>query len=200
MSTEAQILANRRNALKSTGPRTPEGKAIVSQNALKHGLRARRHALISSDSHQEFDLYRDCILEGLAPANPVEAMLAERIVGLSWRLKRAARFQNQAIDAMVVDYISCHMRSLDPPLPRCDDPSQADPATLAPDLTLGHIANKDFAHAGILDRLLAYERRIEQCLYRAMFEFQKLRIIRSVQQPNGPDKQTELQLLLTRRR
>jgi hypothetical protein len=33
-----------------------------------------------------------------------------------------------------------------------------------------------------------------------MFEFQKMRIIRSVQQPNGPDKQIELQLLLTRRR
>ncbi len=38
MSTQAQILANRRNAQNSTGPRTPQGKAAVSQNAVKHGL------------------------------------------------------------------------------------------------------------------------------------------------------------------
>ncbi|MHC4331688.1 MAG: hypothetical protein ACYSWW_26580 [Planctomycetota bacterium] len=38
MSTEAQVNANRENAKKSTGPRTPEGKTAVSQNAVKHGL------------------------------------------------------------------------------------------------------------------------------------------------------------------
>jgi hypothetical protein len=40
MATQAQILANRRNAQKSTGPRTEKGKAVVSQNAVKHGLLA----------------------------------------------------------------------------------------------------------------------------------------------------------------
>ena len=52
MATEAQILANRRNAQKSTGPRTREGKAAVSQNAIKHGLLARQ-AVISSESQAE---------------------------------------------------------------------------------------------------------------------------------------------------
>ncbi len=49
MATEAQILANRRNAQKSTGTRTREGKAAVSQNAVKHGLLARQ-AVISPES------------------------------------------------------------------------------------------------------------------------------------------------------
>ena len=40
MSSQAQIEANRCNALKSTGPRTPGGKAAVSRNALQHGLAA----------------------------------------------------------------------------------------------------------------------------------------------------------------
>lgn len=41
MATEKQIAANRRNALKSTGPRTPEGKARSRWNALKHGILAK---------------------------------------------------------------------------------------------------------------------------------------------------------------
>jgi hypothetical protein len=38
MATKAQINANRRNSKKSTGPRTAESKAVVSQNVVKHGL------------------------------------------------------------------------------------------------------------------------------------------------------------------
>jgi len=38
MSTTAQIKANRQNSKKSTGPQTAEGKNVVSQNAVKHGI------------------------------------------------------------------------------------------------------------------------------------------------------------------
>jgi len=76
MATEAQIIANRRNAQKSTGPRTPRGKAPVSQNAVKHGLSARQ-AVISSESQADFDLYRDQLLDELNPASPMESMLAD---------------------------------------------------------------------------------------------------------------------------
>jgi len=40
MSTPAQIIANRRNAQKSTGPQSPKGKAVISRNAVKQGLTA----------------------------------------------------------------------------------------------------------------------------------------------------------------
>ncbi len=82
MSTEAQILANRRNALKSTGPRTSEGKAVASQNSIRHGLSAAQD-VISSESQAEFDLHHAQIIDELAPASPVESILAERIVTLS---------------------------------------------------------------------------------------------------------------------
>jgi len=57
MTTEARTVANRLNAQKSTGPQTPEGKAVVSQNALKHGLSARRDVIIT-ENQAEFDIHR----------------------------------------------------------------------------------------------------------------------------------------------
>ena len=100
MATEAQIIANRRNSQKSTGPRSPEGKAVVSKNAVKHGLFASEN-VIKGENREDFDLFRDEMLGKLAPVGPVESMLAERIVSLSWRLIRAGRMQNQAIDVMI---------------------------------------------------------------------------------------------------
>jgi len=57
MTTEARIHANRLNAQKSTGPTTPQGKAVVSQNALKHGLSAR-HDVITTESQADFHPHR----------------------------------------------------------------------------------------------------------------------------------------------
>ena len=48
MATEAQILANRRNAQKSTGPRSPEGKATMTQSAVKRGKPVRRRTTCPS--------------------------------------------------------------------------------------------------------------------------------------------------------
>jgi len=48
MATKAQIAANRRNAKRSTGPKSPAGKAILSMNALRHGLRAQKTLLPES--------------------------------------------------------------------------------------------------------------------------------------------------------
>jgi len=41
MVSDKQLAANRANAQRSTGPRTPEGKAIARYNALTHGILAR---------------------------------------------------------------------------------------------------------------------------------------------------------------
>ncbi len=180
MATEAQILANRRNAQKSTGPRTSEGKAAVSQNAVKHGLLTRQD-VISSESQADFDLYRERMLAELAPASPMESMLAERIVTLSWRLKRAGRIQNQTIDALNANNTSSPLAKLTQSLFfKNHDQSQPDPSTSPPDMALGRLAIKDFANARVLDRLLMYERRIEHSLYKTILELQRLNLIRKL--------------------
>ena len=180
MATEAKNHANRLNSQKSTGPRTSEGKAAVSQNAIKHGLLARQ-TVISSESQADFDLYRDRILSELAPASPMESMLAERIVSLSWRLKRAGRIQNQTIDALNARNTSSPLAKLTKSLLfKGQDPPQADPSESASHLTLGRLAIKDFSHARVLDRLLMYERRLEHSLYRTILELQRLNLIRKL--------------------
>ena len=71
MATSKQIEANRRNAQKSTGPRTPEGKAIVAQNALKHGFWSPE-VVIKGEDAEEFEIFRAGLLEELAPAGRLD--------------------------------------------------------------------------------------------------------------------------------
>ena len=180
MATQAQILANRRNAQKSTGPRTSQGKAAVSQNAVKHGLSAR-HDVINGEDRAEFDLYREQMLDELAPVSPMESMLAERIISLSWRLKRAGRIQNQVIDALNADNTSSPLTKLTQSLFfKNRDQAQAGLSTSTVNLALGRLAIKDFSNARVIDRLLMYERRIEHSLYRTLLEFQRLNLIRKL--------------------
>ena len=196
MSTEAQNHANRLNAQKSTGPRTSEGKAAISQNAVKHGLLARQ-TVISSESQADFDLYREQMLAELAPVSPMESMLAERIVSLSWRLKRTGRIQNQTIDALNAGNTSSPLAKLTQSLLfKNRDQSQTAQSASATALALGRMAIKDFSHARVLDRLLMYERRIEHSLYKTILELQRLRLMRKLENPIGADEETEFRLLL----
>ncbi len=195
MVTEAKILANRRNAQKSTGPRTLKGKAIVSQNAAKHGLTAANN-IISAENQADFELYRAQFLAELNPDSPMESMLAERIVNLSWRLKRLYKIQNQTIDALSTPDTSSPLAKLtqsmlsrlrDQSRPAPSDSDQASPERSRRDLTLGRLAIKDFSNTRVLERLLMYERRIENSLYKTFLEYQRLKLIKNLNP--GPQNQ-----------
>ena len=180
MPTEAQILANRRNAQKSTGPSTPEGKAAASQNSIKHGFLARQ-TVIGSESQADFDLHRDQMLTELAPASPMEAMLAERVVSLSWRLKRANLIQNQTIDALNAPKPPSPLDKLTKSLLfKGQDLPEDNTSESSPHLALGRLAIKDFSDTRVLERLLMYERRIENSLYKTVLELQRLNLIKKM--------------------
>jgi len=178
MSSPAQIIANRRNAQKSTGPQSPKGKAVVSRNAVKHGLTASQ-AIIEQEDQAEFERYRQQFLEELAPQTPMESMLAERIVNLSWRLKRITRMQNQTIDALknpkksdpVIEKLKKRFS-----LSNFDDTQENESLELA----LGRMAIKDFSDSRVLERLLMYERRLEHSLYKTLIELQRLNLIKNI--------------------
>jgi hypothetical protein len=182
MTTEAKLIANRLNSLKSTGPRTIEGKAVASQNSVKHGLLAESDVILS-ENQADFEQYRQQLLDELSPVSPMESILAERIVTLSWRLKRVCRFQNQAIDALNAAQASDPLKKLTQSLFRSvAGESPSDAAGSNGELALGRLAVKDFSDARVLEHLLMYERRIENSLYKTLLEFQRLSIARKLKE------------------
>src|SRR5438477_6965336 len=88
MTSLRQIEANRRNAQKSTGPKTDSGKARASQNAIRHGLTAETviRLLEDPDDYQAFEL---TVTGDYDAETAVERELVLRLASLLWRLRRA---------------------------------------------------------------------------------------------------------------
>ena len=88
--TKKQIQANRERAKKSTGPRTPEGKARSAMNALKNGLYTEALLLWEENDRLLAEITRQ-YFEDFPPANVHERMLLEQMVFTQWRMLRVAR-------------------------------------------------------------------------------------------------------------
>ena len=179
MSTKKQIQANRTNAKKSTGPKTPEGKAKSAQNATKHGLTATTD-VIKGESQEEFDAHKQSFLECLNPQNAIEDFLADRAVSLAWRLKRATRIERQFLDGFAADLK--YVRENRSPLWSYPASSQD------PDLTLGCAVRRDLDNNKTLERLTLYERRIENSFFKCYNEIKK----RKHKAPSDPSSKVGL--------
>ncbi|MCS6878546.1 MAG: hypothetical protein RMK73_00780 [Geminicoccaceae bacterium] len=79
------------------GPRTPEGKARASLNALRHGLRARHFRLLPHEDPAEFEALARATREAYAPADAVERELVEAIAVALWRAMRVDRLEAEAL-------------------------------------------------------------------------------------------------------
>jgi pyruvate/oxaloacetate carboxyltransferase len=113
MASQKQIDANRRNAQRSTGPNTPEGKAATKFNSLKHGMTAVTAVLPHEDADSYNEL-RESFLSTYKPANAVEASLVETIANSYWRLLRARRVETAALDMGIRGLKKRHNASLAP--------------------------------------------------------------------------------------
>ena len=154
MTSEKQAKANRKNALKSTGPKTPEGKAAVRLNALKHGLLSRETLLPGEDEEalRELDEY---LRAELQPVGELENLLVDRVVAAYWRLRRLGR-----VEAGI--FIRESYR----------DGEDSDASMLG----LSFIRDGNGANA--YSKLSRYEAAIERSLYKALHELQRLQAAR----------------------
>ncbi len=156
-TSDAKIAANRANAARSTGPKTPEGKAVSSMNALKHGLTARRVVVLNDPDEDpaQFDHLLDELIDEHQPDGVTERFLVERIATCYWRLRRALRYEAQS--------------AADRLLARQQDPSGQTPAGPAAD---------PLSDGGPIVTLIRYESMIDRQLNRAMAQLDYLRQIR----------------------
>jgi len=107
-----QLEANRKNAQKG-GVKTPEGKALVKYNALKHGLLAKEVVVSvgeGTEDPEEFNaLFEDLNIQ-LSPVGTLEEMLVEKIAVAYWRLRRVYKYEvgiiRQKLDTTTGDFYS----------------------------------------------------------------------------------------------
>ena len=93
MVSEKQLEANRRNAQKSTGPRTAQGQANSSRNNLRHGLTGQI-SLLPTEDREAHDAFCNELIDSFNPETPMERQLANSIAEDSWRLNRARAIEN----------------------------------------------------------------------------------------------------------
>ena len=173
MATQFQIDANRRNAQKSTGPTTPEGRAVVRHNALKHGLTSE--VLIPMDEQRPaFDLLCDTFVTEYQPVGPTEESLLENLVAAKWRLERARKEET--------GFFVKHAIQL-------EDDSQ-EYRELAANARLAMIVDLDSAGPNTLAKISRYEARLERSFYKALSELRRAQEERKTAEPPAA-KQTQ---------
>jgi hypothetical protein len=105
MASDAQTRANQANATHSTGPRTPEGKAVSRFNALTHGITAE-HVVLPDEDPNEFAALKEDLYAELQPAGELEAMQADLFAAYAWRLRRAMRVEKGIFTREVYNQIA----------------------------------------------------------------------------------------------
>src|SRR6185436_13014617 len=92
MTSLKQIEANRINALKSTGPRTDEGKQRSRQNALRHGLTAET-VITSRENAADYQIFEATIYAEYQPRTATSRELVARLASVLWRLRRSTSIE-----------------------------------------------------------------------------------------------------------
>lgn len=118
----ARGLASRVNGARSRGPRTVEGKARSSLNALTHGLTARTAIVLPLvERAEDWRAHLAGFVEALRPVGAVEEELVERMAAITWRLRRVERVEAAMIGGKLLDADSDAAEAAQPPDDDGDD-------------------------------------------------------------------------------
>ena len=104
MTSYRQIDANRRNALRSTGPRTEDGKLQSRRNAVRHGLTAET-VIGSLEDAEDYGAFEAAIIADYDAQSAVERELVLRLASLLWRLRRATTIETGLLEIQA-DHLS----------------------------------------------------------------------------------------------
>ena len=207
MTSDKQADANRRNALQSTGPKTPEGKDAVRLNALKHGLLSQELLLPGEDEAALMGL-TERLMADLQPEGALEILLVEDIIVAYWRLRRFRRveadmFARQLYEDMreqaqseAESYKGGDLTDLIESVTTIKDEqkhkealsrAQEMQAKLDAETTaLGRAFMRDANEANAFSKLSRYEVALARSLQRALHELQRLQATRRAEGSVAP--------------
>ena len=204
MTNDKKAEANRRNSLKSTGPKTPEGKAAVRYNAMKHGLLSE-DVLLPGEDETALKELGELIRDELQPVGYLENLLVERIIAAYWRLRRLGRLEAGIFAFELYGELAERARQEARTYTRTESPDDEFMAqflskTIITDeqkhqeatdkarklesirdgetATLGQTFVRDANKANAFSKLSRYETTIERSLYKALHELQRLQAAR----------------------
>ena len=90
----AKLEANRRNAARSTGPKSPEGKKRSRFNAMKHGILTSELLILEGPNAEDARAFNEslgALRQDLAPEGALEDLLVEKIAVCFWRQRRVLK-------------------------------------------------------------------------------------------------------------
>ena len=159
MISKRQLEANRRNALKATGPKTPEGKAVACLNSLRHGL-SSVCAFTSPEDRRLFDDTFTEFADHYQPVGPFETVQVANLTVATLRLNRALRMETEFYNRGLQEQPE-HVRRLDPRQ------------------RTALVFLEDACGSNRLAKLGRYEARAENGFYRALHELERLQAARA---------------------
>jgi hypothetical protein len=170
-ASSRRIEANRRNASKSTGPRTASGKRTVARNALKHGFFSKWLLIPHPDGKEDPTEYQDfyaALREHYHPLDFLEELWVDKIASWSWRLRRLVRCESGQIARALAEH-NHEIKQLS-----VGDPEELElPELSSPeiDAITDHLFLPPKEE---LDKLLRYEAMINKQLNHAIAELERL--------------------------
>jgi len=200
VTSEKKIETNRQNAQKSTGPRTPEGKAAASRNAVKHGLLSEEVLLPGEDGEALRELGESLRAE-LKPQGTLENLLVDCIIAANWRLRRLGRVESGIFEWEHYEELAEQAEEearryeenktdafFGPEIEITDEARHEEAMARArrirsqregQTVSLGRTFARDADGANAFTKLSRYETAIERQLFRALHELERLQVARS---------------------
>ena len=195
-TSRKQRRANRRNARKSTGPRTHQGKTVARRNATTHGLHACDIVINSPHLKENPAQYRqllESLTQELQPKGVFQEHLVVRIANCLWRYKRAINAETAHINAKLDSVPTLLLRNtcLDP-----DDPNFLKPAPHSGDThdnpeLQDYLAAQSIPSGSFCLNLLRYQVRLDRQLSRAYRLLRHLQYLDSMKSPRTPTTPNE---------
>jgi hypothetical protein len=163
--SDRKRLANQRNAQKSTGPKTPEGKARSKMNAMIHGVFCQEIVILK----EHLPLYRELrreIIRDLRPQNTIELAMVDKIIECQWRLRRLRVSESVEHDLELRDYLKEKGESYDEEMKTQNEFDYCAP------VALGYMMDRESSG---LEQYSRYEQRMQNMVHRCLRELRMLR-------------------------